>query len=232
MDLNNNIVKVDDRVLREKCSEVQKDYINLGELINKMFVILLRNSGVGLAAPQIGLPLRMFIIDTSMSVVFGKCKELTRKVMINPVVRIPDDAELVDGVEGCLSIESMSCIVSRYDKVVVDYYDSNFELHTNEEYTGLLAKIIQHENDHLDGILYTDRVSPDQNKRIFEYEDNEFGIENYEQLELALKKYNCKSEDDLDGVLWYEYGVSLIDRKKHREDVESIDGFGTKCHKK
>ncbi len=145
-------------VLRKEAENITKDYPELPQLIENMFETMYNAEGVGLAAPQIGLGIRLLVIDL---VPFKEDNpELAnfKKVMINAQI-IEESEEENEYDEGCLSIPGITETVSRPEWIKVEYLDENFEVHT-EEYDGFKARVIQHEVDHLDGILFTDLINP------------------------------------------------------------------------
>lgn len=152
-------------ILRKKTSNINKDFRGLGQLIEDMYETMRFSEGVGLAAPQIGLAIRLFVIDATGT---GKEEEgfdendedLTdfKKTFINPkITRYWGETWTFN--EGCLSIPELREDVDRPEKVKIQYYDADFNFH-DEEYDGVRARIIQHEYDHLEGILFVDKISP------------------------------------------------------------------------
>lgn len=158
------IVAYGDPVLKKEGEEIDEDYPNLKALISDMFETMENAQGVGLAAPQVGLGIRLFIVDTSPFVDEGETdKEMLklkdfRKVFINPII-IEEDGEKWNFNEGCLSIPGIREDVARQPEIIIEYLDENFEL-KEEKYDGLIARVIQHEYDHVDGVLFTDRLNP------------------------------------------------------------------------
>ncbi len=158
------IVAYGDPVLKKEGEEIDEDYPNLKTLISDMFETMENAQGVGLAAPQVGLGIRLFIVDTSPFVDEGETdKEMLklkgfRKVFINPII-IEEDGEKWNFNEGCLSIPGIREDVARQPEIIIEYLDENFEL-KEEKYDGLIARVIQHEYDHVDGVLFTDRLNP------------------------------------------------------------------------
>ncbi len=145
-------------VLRKVAEDITSDYPNIKELISNMFDTLFRAEGVGLAAPQIGLPIRVVVIDLDpMGEDYPKYKNF-RKAYINAHI-IETSEETVSMEEGCLSLPGIHENVARAKKVLVRYLDENFEPH-EEEADGYLARVMQHEFDHLDGHMFIDRMSP------------------------------------------------------------------------
>lgn len=159
------IIGYGDAVLRKKGVEILKDYPELSQLITNMFDTMYNAHGVGLAAPQVGLSIRLFVIDTTP---FSENDDLSKqeqeelngfkKVFINAKI-LKEEGGLWAFNEGCLSIPGIHEDVTRHDKITIEYFDENFQKHT-EEYDGLRARVIQHEYDHIEGILFTDKLSP------------------------------------------------------------------------
>lgn len=150
------IIAFGDPVLKKRAAEIDKDYPDLSKLIADMYETMYRSKGVGLAAPQIGLSLRLFITDGSP---FEEEEvEDFREVFINPIIR-SEEGSLWKFNEGCLSIPNIREDVQRKDTVRIEYYDENWNF-KEVTYSGLAARIIQHEYDHLEGVLFTDRISP------------------------------------------------------------------------
>ncbi|MCD4769176.1 MAG: peptide deformylase [Bacteroidales bacterium] len=145
-------------VLRKISDDIQKDYEDLDKLIDNMYETMHKAEGIGLAAPQIGKSIRVFIVDGTG--VADDEPELAdfKKVFINADI-IETSGEIVPMNEGCLSIPKIREDVNRESRIRVKYYDENWEFH-DEVIEGFKARIIQHEYDHLDGILFTDRMSP------------------------------------------------------------------------
>ena len=158
------IVAYGDPVLRKKSEEINKEYPNLQELIANMKETMYNASGVGLAAPQIGKAIRLFIIDASP---FADDDALTKeenevlknfnRVFINPKI-IKEEGDEWSFNEGCLSIPEIREDVWRQPTITIEYQDEQFEKHT-EILSGLAARIFQHEYDHIEGVLFTDRIS-------------------------------------------------------------------------
>ena len=159
------IVAYGDPVLRKVGDDLTTDYTNLKGLISNMWDTMYQASGVGLAAPQIGRPIRLFVIDTSP---FSDDKDLSKeeqkvlkgfkKVFINAQIEEEVGEEWIFN-EGCLSIPDIREDIKRKDTITITYMDENFKPHT-ETYKGLLARVIQHEYDHIQGVLFTDKLSP------------------------------------------------------------------------
>ncbi|MTE27631.1 peptide deformylase [Winogradskyella ouciana] len=158
------IVAYGDPVLKKKAKEIDKDYPKLTELIENMYETMYGAYGVGLAAPQVGLPIRLFLVDTEP---FSEDEDLTdeeraqmkdfKKTFINAQI-IEEEGDEWAFNEGCLSIPDVREDVFRQPKIKIQYQDENFETHV-EEYDGLIARVIQHEYDHIEGVLFTDKLS-------------------------------------------------------------------------
>jgi peptide deformylase len=146
-------------VLRKKTEEIPENYEGLSDLINDMFETMYNAEGVGLAAPQVGKALRLFIVDASaVEEDDEEFQEDFKKVFINPVI-IEETGEEWLFNEGCLSIPLIREDVSRKPEIRIQYYDENWNFH-DEKYDGIKARIIQHEYDHLEGILFVDKINP------------------------------------------------------------------------
>jgi peptide deformylase len=145
-------------VLRKTAEDIGRDYPDLKQLIDDLFETMYKSEGVGLAAPQIGKSIRLFIIDgTPYAEEMPEFADF-KKVFINArITEKSGDPELMK--EGCLSIPNLREEVSRDGHIRIQYYDPDWIFH-DETYEGFIARVIQHEYDHLDGILFTDRVSP------------------------------------------------------------------------
>jgi peptide deformylase len=139
-----------DPVLREMCREVETIDDDVRALVDDLLETMYAEDGIGLAAPQIGVPLRVFVYDV-------RDEELDPGVLVNP--RIVEATGKQKEVEGCLSIPGLDEVVERSADVVVEGLDRDGEP-VRIEATGLLSRCLQHENDHLDGVLFIDRVSP------------------------------------------------------------------------
>jgi len=173
------IIAYGDPILKKECDEIDENYPNLDVLIADMYETMYKAKGVGLAAPQIGKRIRLFIVDGSP---FAETEEGEdedpraagiedfKKVFINPIIEEEDGKEW-PFEEGCLSIPKIRENVTRKPDVVVSYYDENWTLH-EENFTGYAARIIQHEFDHIEGILFTDYLSPLKRKLLRKKLDN------------------------------------------------------------
>lgn len=158
------IIAYGDPVLRKKGVTIDNDYPKLKELLENMWETMYNAYGVGLAAPQIGRAIRIFVIDTTP---FADDEDLSeeeqktlsgfKKVFINAQIEEETGVEWIFN-EGCLSIPDVREDVSRKDTITISYLDESFKKHT-EIFDGLLARVIQHEYDHIEGILFTDKLS-------------------------------------------------------------------------
>ncbi|MDC6390293.1 peptide deformylase [Maribacter sp. PR1] len=158
------IIAYGDPVLRKVAAEINKDYPDLKSLISNMWETMYNASGVGLAAPQIGLPIRIFIVDTTP---FSDDEDLSeeeqkqldgfKQVFINATIE-EESGEEWPFNEGCLSIPDIREDVNRKDTIRITYFDEDFNKQV-KTFDGLLARVIQHEYDHIEGILFTDKLS-------------------------------------------------------------------------
>ena len=158
------IVAYGDPVLRKVADAIDAAYPDLEKLITNMKETMYNASGVGLAAPQIGKAIRLFLIDASPFSEDDDISEEERtllksfnRVFINPKILEEEGEEWLFN-EGCLSIPEVREDVSRQPKITIEYQDENFTLHT-ETLEGLAARVFQHEYDHIEGILFTDKLS-------------------------------------------------------------------------
>lgn len=160
------IVAYGDPVLKKEAIEIDEQFPALKQLIDNMFETMYEASGVGLAAPQIGQSIRLFVVDGSPFAEVDEDEEDDpravgmegfKRVFINPIIEEESGANWVFA-EGCLSIPKIREDVSRKEKIRVTYYDENWQFH-DEWFDGYKARIIQHEYDHIEGILFTDHLS-------------------------------------------------------------------------
>ena len=145
-------------VLRKETQDIDASYPNLKELVDNMYETMYNADGVGLAAPQVGLVDRIFVIDLSpLADEESPQYEGLKKTFIN--ARITSrTGDMVSTEEGCLSIPGINESVPRHDEIEIEYLDESLEPHT-ETFTGFTARVIQHEYDHIDGILFIDHIS-------------------------------------------------------------------------
>ena len=154
-------------VLRAQAVDVEGDSPEFQRLVDDMVETMHGATGIGLAAPQVGEGLRLFVVDLS-----GLAEDLAEEnggevpdyalgpiVFVNPEVVLDEDSDRVDAEEGCLSIPDLRESVWRPDRIRVRFFDRAFEPHTLEA-EGMLARVIQHEFDHIDGVLFVDHLSP------------------------------------------------------------------------
>ena len=170
------IVVYGDPVLRKKCVEIEKSHPNLEQIIKDMYETMYDANGVGIAAPQVGKPIRLFLVDASPFAEVdedeepefseAEMKEMNgfKKTFINARI-LEEVGEEWKFNEGCLSIPKIREDVLRKPDVTIEYYDEKFKKHT-ETYTGVIARVIQHEYDHIEGILFTDKINPFKRKLI------------------------------------------------------------------
>ena len=152
-------------ILRKTGKDIDTDYLEIKDLVTNMWETMYNANGVGLAAPQIGLSIRLFVIDTTpfsddeeLSEVEQKVLNGFKKVFINAQI----DKETGNDWsfnEGCLSIPDIREDIVRKDTITITYLDEDYKKYT-KTYDGLLARVIQHEYDHIEGILFTDKLTP------------------------------------------------------------------------
>ncbi len=152
-------------VLRQVGEEITPDYPNLKEIIDNMYETMYNAYGVGLAAHQIGLSIRLVVIDTEP---FSESNNLTsdekiqiknfKRTFINPKILLEDGDEWCFN-EGCLSIPDVRGDIYRNERITIEYCDEDF-IKKTAVFDGVIARVIQHEYDHLEGILFTDKIAP------------------------------------------------------------------------
>jgi peptide deformylase len=152
------IIAYGDSVLRKKAVDIDDSYPELNTLIENMFETMYGAHGVGLAAPQIGLSIRLFVIDAKSFEEDEPTLKDFKKVFINAQI-LKESGDKWAFNEGCLSIPEVREDISRQDTIRISYYDENWVQH-DESFNGLAARIIQHEYDHIEGKLFTDKLSP------------------------------------------------------------------------
>jgi len=158
------IVAYGSNVLKTKAVNITPDFQDLNTLIENMWETMYNANGVGIAAPQIGKSIRLFVVDASP---FAKDEEISddeistlkdfKKVFINPEI-IEETGEEWDFTEGCLSIPNIREDISRKENIIIRYYDESFEK-IQLTLKGLAARIVQHEYDHIEGVLFIDKLS-------------------------------------------------------------------------
>ncbi len=143
--------------LKKKGEEIDKDYPGLEKLIGDMFETMYESNGVGLAAQQVNRAIRLFIVDANpFAEEYPEAKDFKR-VFINARL-IREEGEEWEFEEGCLSVPGINEYVSRKPVIYLSYYDENFNYHEEERFEGIQARIMQHEYDHTEGILFVDRL--------------------------------------------------------------------------
>jgi len=151
------------KILREKSENIDNTYPNLVELTKEMFTTMHESNGIGLAAPQIGKSIRVFVVDTSPLAEDEKDVKLKKelleykRVFVNPIIT-SRFGEFVSMEEGCLSVPDIYETVNREEGITIEYYDENFVFKT-EELHGIKSRVVQHEYDHLEGVLFTDKIA-------------------------------------------------------------------------
>ena len=158
------IIAYGDPVLRKLGKNINKEYPELESLLENMFETMYGAKGIGLAAPQIGLPIRIFIVDAT-PFKDDEQLELEERNFLSTFKQVFINAQIIDETgedwvfnEGCLSIPDVREDVFRKETIKIEYLDENFEKHT-KKFNGIAARIIQHEYDHIQGILFTDKLS-------------------------------------------------------------------------
>ena len=153
------IVAFGSPVLRKRSIDITSEYPDLGILLENMKETMSEAHGVGLAAPQINKSIRLFLINTTpfFDDEDGAEGEILKQVFINAKI-LEEIGEEWSFNEGCLSIHSLREDVNRKSTITIEYYDENFKKHI-DTYDGLAARVIQHEYDHIEGVLFTDRIS-------------------------------------------------------------------------
>lgn len=150
------IVLYGDPVLKKKASEVAEGDESVKEFVESMYETMYAAQGVGLAAPQVGESLRVFVVDTTP--MEDEEEDGLKKAFINPIM-IEELGEEWAFEEGCLSIPGIRADVNRKPQIKIEYFDENWELH-EETFDGMKARVIQHEYDHIEGKLFTDYLTP------------------------------------------------------------------------
>ncbi len=145
-------------VLRKVATDISADYPDLSKLINDMFETMYKSEGIGIAGPQIGRSIRLFVIDASPLVEDYPEVANFKKVFINAHITRRSD-EQVETTEGCLSLPGISENVKRSKEIDIEYLDENLQPH-KETITGYCAVVVQHEYDHIDGMVFTDHLGP------------------------------------------------------------------------
>ena len=152
------IVAYGDPVLRKTAVAIEKG-TDVKTLADDMLATMDQAQGVGLAAPQIGKSIRLFVVDFTPYLQQQGSKEEGRKILINPSLKIDETIPPTTFEEGCLSIPGVPIEVSRYEKIIISYFDTAWQRH-EEEWTGFPARVMMHEYDHLEGKLHIDYAAP------------------------------------------------------------------------
>jgi len=158
------IVAYGDPLLRKRAKDIDPQEIDVKKLSDDMFETMYASSGIGLAAPQVGQGIRLFVVDGTALNEGEKeddkdpSLEGFKKIFVNPEI-VEEDGDEWGFEEGCLSIPGIRAEIYRPEVVVIRYFDTDWNEH-EEEYDGMAARIIQHEYDHLEGKLFTDYLSP------------------------------------------------------------------------
>lgn len=189
------IVGYGDPILRKKCEDIDAHYEGINELINNMIETMQNASGVGLAAPQIGLGIRLFVVDCSpfsedddLSVEEQNFLRSFQRTFINAKITKEEGKEWSFN-EGCLSIPGVRENVKRKPIVTIEYLDENFEPKT-EILDGYAARVVQHEYDHIEGVLFTDKLSG-----------------------LKKKLNNKKLQNIIDGKIFTDYKMKFSNKR-------------------
>ncbi len=151
-------------VLKKVAQEIDEDFEGLNDLLEDMWETMYHASGVGIAAPQIGQSLRLFLVDTVQAMEEGEEDQGIKKAFINAQI-LEEDGDLWAYEEGCLSIPNVKGDVERSQKIKIQYQDENFNEFV-EEYDGINARVILHEYDHIEGKLFTEKLKPLKKKMI------------------------------------------------------------------
>ncbi len=151
-------------VLKKVATDISPDYPDLAKLIDDMWETMYHANGVGLAAPQIGKSIRLFVVDSVQMMEEGEEAEGVKQVFIN-AHKVEEEGTPWSYEEGCLSIPDIRGDVDRPAQIRLRYLDENFREHETL-FTGLNARVIQHEYDHIDGVLFVDHLKPIKKRRI------------------------------------------------------------------
>lgn len=146
-------------VIRKVAEPIDATYPGLAELIQNMYETMYASDGIGLAAPQIGLSIRLIVIDVDpCAESFPELADV-KMTLINPTLEVVEDGKKTSSEEGCLSLPGIHESVSRIEKIHLHWFDENFAEH-DEVIEGYLARVVQHEYDHLQGRVFIDHISP------------------------------------------------------------------------
>ena len=179
------VAQIGDPILRKKTLEVKLNTISssyIKNIIDKLIFSMRSLNGAGLAANQIFYNLRICVIELENNKRYKHLPNIPLTILINPKIKVLNKKSTFDSYEGCLSVPNLRGIVKRYTNIQVDYYDENKKFHSNK-ILGFPAVVYQHEIDHLDGVLFTDKIY--NNKSLVSYQN----YQNYHE-----KKYLEKIE--------------------------------------
>ncbi len=151
-------------ILKKKAEKVVNDFEGLDDLLEDMWETMYHASGVGLAAPQIGQSLRLFLVDTVQAMDEDEEEKGIKKVFINAEI-LEEEGDFWAYEEGCLSIPDIRANVERQKRIKIKYYDESFNEYV-ENYDGINARVIQHEYDHIEGKLFTEKLKPLKKKML------------------------------------------------------------------
>jgi len=179
---NLNIAKIGHPILREKTKDIDLNEINsekIQTIINKMITTMRKANGAGIAANQIYEPYRICVIEVINNKRYQHLNEIPLKILINPRIKIDRLSKTFNSYEGCLSVPNLRGKVKRYNKISLNYYDCDGK-EKNDKIEGLESIVYQHEIDHLDGYLFTDKVK--DNSTLVTYENYiKYHHENYKK---------------------------------------------------
>jgi peptide deformylase len=157
-------------VLKKKCEDISNEYPGLEKLISNMWDTMYHAHGVGLAAPQIGLAIRLFVVDTIQVMEEDKKDQGIKQVFINAKI-LDESGDSWAYEEGCLSIPNVRGDVERNPKIKIVFMDENFQEH-KREFDGVNARVIQHEYDHIEGVLFIEKLNPLKRRLVSRKLDN------------------------------------------------------------
>lgn len=158
------VITYGDPVLRKKTEEIAADHPDLPQILENLWETMYHANGVGLAAPQVGHSIRIFVIDARSAAEDDPVAKDFKKAFINPqIIELSGESWVME--EGCLSLPEMHEDISRPETVRIRYFDENFTEH-DEVYSGYVGRIIQHEYDHLEGKMFVDYLSPLRKKMV------------------------------------------------------------------
>jgi peptide deformylase len=152
-----SIIQLGNAILRQKANLIKNlQDQRLQKLIDDLITTTSKANGVGIAAPQVGESLRLFIVASRPNIRYPSAPEMEPTAMINPKI-VDNSSEVIKGWEGCLSVPGIRGLVPRYQTIEIEYTDRNGKLQ-KQQLTDFVARIFQHEYDHLEGLVFLDRV--------------------------------------------------------------------------